>query len=843
VWTWGYQSEDPKNPGIVFYTEPVQVEGLAQVVGIAAGSGHAVAVVKGGTVHTWGNNASGELGDGTTTYSAVPVEIRSLSNVVAVSASHSHTLALLADGTVQAWGSNEFGQLGIGSDGDFSTVPVQVGSLTNIVAIVAARTYSMALQSDGTIWAWGAPNAALGLASTTNVTSPQQVFFGLLDQNANFMDDRWELQYFGNLDQTGEGDYDGDGISNLAEFQSSHTNPVAGDSDGDFVSDGEEIEQGSDPNDNTSYPPRLRDASRYLRMTSYLVYAHIEYWLEAPWSTLPGGEDDISPHPFLRELGPILGARVALPNDVGRSYGSSMISATSYLDNVAWIQHRRLWLHRFPATGVEARQKVIVNRHHDIDGKVDPPLARIETLTIPPGQTTSNPIDSSTDLEQVQVVPYLAVPEGVVESIWPLDTYAVSFGGATSEYYELKSDDGAILYTAPQWLDVDHDPDSTNAALGERNNAVAFKRKTKPQIGAVFLLQGFPANYPIKIRAHGSDGVEIPATNPVRQNDYFEVPATTESTTAFPDTIKYYNKNDSTAFTLTWQISLDNEQTWLELGTTKHTVYLTWDDPVTSLRQESLFHLGCRQANGIEGLVSDAAKREAITEAIWTDFGNREVRRVDTIQLKYYGSYLVPFSPVHETELLLATGDGQCSAWAKLFLDIRKVQGLEDDFSYILLRPFPLGVDKGFIIANWSFASSGHSGHPDYPYLNLPDSPLATQDSYHWRGTPEVNDERGIAGQGTLDPASLFMNHRVVFLHNRYYDPSYGVTYSDLSSIETGVIVGFSLVDPRYPLDEPTVHLDLNGNGNMTDLQVPTLVYLFKTNGPAVEITETPSTY
>ena len=195
VWTWGYQSEDPENPGIVFYTEPVQVDGLGGVVAIAAGSGHAVVVMKDGSVQTWGNNSSGELGDGTTTYSAVPVQNRDLTKVVAVSTSHNHTLALRADGTVQAWGSNEFGQLGIGSEGDFSTVPVQVDSLADIVAIVAARSYSMALQSDGTVWAWGAPNPALGLGSTTNTTSPRQVVFGLLDQNANSMDDRWELQY------------------------------------------------------------------------------------------------------------------------------------------------------------------------------------------------------------------------------------------------------------------------------------------------------------------------------------------------------------------------------------------------------------------------------------------------------------------------------------------------------------------------------------------------------------------------------------------------------------------------------------------------------------------------
>lgn len=763
VWTWGYQSEDPENPGIVFYTEPVQVDGLPQIIAIAAGSGHAVAVMKGGSVYTWGNNSSGELGDGSTTYSAVPVEVTNLTNVVAVSASHNHTLALLADGTVRAWGSNEFGQLGIGSDGDFSSAPVQVSSLTNIVAIVAAGTYSMALQSDGTIWAWGAPSPALGLASTTNTTSPQQVFWGLLDQNANFMDDRWELQYFGNLNQTAEGDYDGDGVSNLEEFQDSHTNPAAGDSDGDFVLDGDEIAAGSDPNDYTSYPPRLRDASRFLRIwRSFPDHAEIDYFLETSWGAFPGGEEHISPHPFLIELAPILEARVALPVDVERSAPNYSVAATTHTGEYPiTLQQRRLWLHRFPATDVEARQKVLFIRNRSLAGTSDPTQGRIETLIIPPGQTTSNAVDSDTNFSQVQSVPILWELEGIEEQVVPMAIEGVSFGG--NNYHELTSDNGQTTYEAPQWVDTNGDLDPTNVATGERNNAVAFTRDTKPRIGAVFKLPGFPVNHPIKIRAHGSDGIEIPATVPDVSGNYAQLPLT-ESTTAFVDTIKYYNKNDGTAFTLTWEMTIDDGETWLEMGVTKHTVYLTLDDPSMGmdLRQETIANIGCSKANGAE---SEAAAIAGIWAAFSAAAGLEVYRVGNPEPMHYWGSWASTEDCEDETpscksaEGLLARGDGRCGAWMRLLDAVFRFQGVVGCIPQkittkdIIFKGEPL-EGEGFYVKNWDVSV-------------IPPTPLS-----------------GIPGQGNNDPHSAFNDHGVLEYMGQIYDPSYGYQYSSLSQWE-----------------------------------------------------------
>ena len=106
---------------------------------IAGGDGHTVALKEDGTVWAWGNNANGQLGDGTTTERHTPVQVSGLSNIIAIAAGSDHTIALKQDGTVWGWGSNSHGQLGDGTTTDRHT-PVQVSGLsTNVTAITAER--------------------------------------------------------------------------------------------------------------------------------------------------------------------------------------------------------------------------------------------------------------------------------------------------------------------------------------------------------------------------------------------------------------------------------------------------------------------------------------------------------------------------------------------------------------------------------------------------------------------------------------------------------------------------------------------------------------------------------
>ncbi|HEX2312108.1 MAG TPA: hypothetical protein VHJ17_00105 [Thermomonospora sp.] len=147
--------------------------------GVATGSNHTLSVRPDGTVRAWGSNADGRLGDGTTTDRTTPVTVSGLTSVVrapgGVAGGDSHSLAVRSDGTVWAWGDNDHGQLGDGTTVDRSA-PVQVAALTGVVAVSAGIDFSVALKNDGTVWTWGSnADGRLGDGTTTSRTTPVTV--------------------------------------------------------------------------------------------------------------------------------------------------------------------------------------------------------------------------------------------------------------------------------------------------------------------------------------------------------------------------------------------------------------------------------------------------------------------------------------------------------------------------------------------------------------------------------------------------------------------------------------------------------------------------------------------
>ncbi|WP_154017830.1 PKD-like domain-containing protein [Candidatus Protochlamydia phocaeensis] len=185
VWAWGDNSLGALGNGTTTSSNlPVQTVNLLgseEIKAIASGSSHSLALKSDGTVWAWGLNAFGELGNGTNTDSSVPVQVGGgtpLTDIIAIVARRDHSLALRSDGTVWAWGSNADGQLGDGTNTD-SNIPVQVGGgtpLTDIIAIAAGYSHSLALRSDGTVWAWGSNvNGQLGDGTNTDSNIPVQV--------------------------------------------------------------------------------------------------------------------------------------------------------------------------------------------------------------------------------------------------------------------------------------------------------------------------------------------------------------------------------------------------------------------------------------------------------------------------------------------------------------------------------------------------------------------------------------------------------------------------------------------------------------------------------------------
>jgi alpha-tubulin suppressor-like RCC1 family protein len=215
VWTWGY--DHYANGRDISNNTPVQVSDLTDIIDIAVGYEHVVALKANGTVWAWGSNYSNQIGNGAPAgaFIASPVQVPNLANVVKVVSKFDHSLAILSDGTLWAWGENSLGQLGDGTTLRRAR-PVQVGGLSGVIDAATNYKYSLVMKADGTVWSWG--EGSSGTVPGVDLRVPQQVGFGVFDTNHNGLDDRWELAYFGNLDQTANGDFDGDGISNFQEL-------------------------------------------------------------------------------------------------------------------------------------------------------------------------------------------------------------------------------------------------------------------------------------------------------------------------------------------------------------------------------------------------------------------------------------------------------------------------------------------------------------------------------------------------------------------------------------------------------------------------------------------------
>ena len=94
---------------------------------------------------------------------------------VKVSAGTEYSLALKSDGTLWAWGANNYGQLGVSSPSS-SNVPVQVGSDSDWKDIACGSFHILAMKADSTLWSWGFnASGQLGLGNTTNIVAPQQI--------------------------------------------------------------------------------------------------------------------------------------------------------------------------------------------------------------------------------------------------------------------------------------------------------------------------------------------------------------------------------------------------------------------------------------------------------------------------------------------------------------------------------------------------------------------------------------------------------------------------------------------------------------------------------------------
>ena len=156
---------------------PVNVVGIAVALQVTAGLAHSCARLSDNTLRCWGNNGNGQLGNNSTTTSPVPVPVNLITGATWLSAGDNHNCARLiaGNGSVHCWGANADGQLG---DASFAQrlvpVPTAAGTgTTSAVFVTAGANHSCARNIDGTVRCWGlGTNGRLGNGVETGSNSP-----------------------------------------------------------------------------------------------------------------------------------------------------------------------------------------------------------------------------------------------------------------------------------------------------------------------------------------------------------------------------------------------------------------------------------------------------------------------------------------------------------------------------------------------------------------------------------------------------------------------------------------------------------------------------------------------
>ena len=178
AWCWGNNATGQLGDGTTTTRNtPVAVSGMASgAAQMTAGGTHSCAVKTDGSAWCWGSNANGQLGNGTTTSSTTPVAVSTMASAVTmISAGFAHTCAVKTDGSAWCWGSNVSGQLGDGTTIS-STTPMAVISMASGVTQLVAGYNHVCVRKSGAVWCWGWNfNGQLGDGTNTQRTSPVAV--------------------------------------------------------------------------------------------------------------------------------------------------------------------------------------------------------------------------------------------------------------------------------------------------------------------------------------------------------------------------------------------------------------------------------------------------------------------------------------------------------------------------------------------------------------------------------------------------------------------------------------------------------------------------------------------
>jgi alpha-tubulin suppressor-like RCC1 family protein len=174
---WGENADGQLGDGtFTRRTRPVRAVGISNARTVEVGADVSCAILGDFSVKCWGNNSAGSLGDGTTVDRSTPVVVSGIDLATDLTVGTFHACAVLADKTAQCWGGNGLDQLGNDPAPAFSATPVPVQGLDDAVAISAGFGHTCVVKSAGGVSCWGKnSDGQLGDGSSTDRDFPTPV--------------------------------------------------------------------------------------------------------------------------------------------------------------------------------------------------------------------------------------------------------------------------------------------------------------------------------------------------------------------------------------------------------------------------------------------------------------------------------------------------------------------------------------------------------------------------------------------------------------------------------------------------------------------------------------------
>jgi alpha-tubulin suppressor-like RCC1 family protein len=159
--------------------KPAEVQGVTDAVEVAAGTSFACARTTGGAVFCWGSNESGQLGINTVGGTRTsPVQVAGISDAAGLAAGDSHVCAVRKSGSMVCWGNAGSGRLGTGSasEAGVSATPSAVATLSDVSSAAAGFSHTCAATRGNKFYCWGDNlRGQLGIGNTTTSFTPLQV--------------------------------------------------------------------------------------------------------------------------------------------------------------------------------------------------------------------------------------------------------------------------------------------------------------------------------------------------------------------------------------------------------------------------------------------------------------------------------------------------------------------------------------------------------------------------------------------------------------------------------------------------------------------------------------------